>query len=89
MDAVSFIQSWGAVLSATGAFVAGAGAWRTMGRIEGRVERWSDRLDKHSGAIKDHVVLFARLETLPEKFSLLSRQVELLREGIDRLRSGQ
>lgn len=51
--------------------VASGAAYRIVGRIEGRAMVDQERLQRHSGAIKEHVVLFAQLGVVPEQIKEL------------------
>lgn len=76
MDPVSI---WGAVISiitATGATFAG-GAWRTLGKIEGKTEDYGRRLDEHSDVIEGHSLTLVRI---PDRLDDLVRQLEDVRQ---------
>ena len=55
-----YILAIGSIVSAlglAGTAIAAAGAYRVLGRIEGTVGRYGERLQEHSDAIKDLVFL--------------------------------
>jgi len=79
------IATWGLILSvlaAGGVFTAG-GAWRTMGRIEGKVERYHDRLNRHSEKIDEHDLALVRVNGLPAQIQRLEDKVEKLTQAIE------
>ena len=69
------ITTWGAIIALiTGAgSVSAMGAWRTIGRVEGKTNRVAERLGNHSGKIDEHDRILA----------LLPREVEKTREDFE------
>lgn len=69
MDPLVFIQTWGAVIAAVGAFMASSAAFWKMGRVEGLAASWAfdiARLEKRdndqSDTLKDHSLTLLRLD---------------------------
>ncbi len=69
MTPLEFVQTWGAVIAAVGAFLASSGAFFKMGKVEGLATSWfeairrlNDRDDNQSDAIKEHSVALIRLD---------------------------
>jgi len=75
-ESLRTLEFWGMLAVIMGGFGAACGAWRSMGKIEGMVGRFCERLDKHSKAIDAHEVKFVRLETMPERLSQLNDRVD-------------
>lgn len=75
------------ILSVLLAAGAAAGAWRTMGRIEGKVERYHDRLNRHSAKIDEHDVALIRINGLPRQIQRLEEKVDVLVEQVRTLNS--
>ena len=75
---MDFVAIGGLTISAFLAAGCAAGAWRTMGRIEGKVERYKDRLNRHSDKIDEHDAALIRINGLP-------RQIQRLEDKVDEL----
>ncbi len=69
MDPLVFIQTWGAVIAAIGAFMSSSAAFWKMGRVEGLATSWASeiaRLEKRdndqSDTLKEHGLNLLRLD---------------------------
>ena len=68
-DPLVFIQTWGAVIAAVGAFMSSSAAFWKMGRVEGLATSWASeigRLEKRdndqSDTLKEHGLNLLRLD---------------------------
>lgn len=82
MDVIAIVGLTVSVFLAAGC---AAGAWRTMGRIEGKVERYHDRLNRHSGKIDEHDAALVRINGLPLQIQQLEDKVDDLAVQVRKL----
>ena len=78
------IATWGLIIaSITGAgSVFAMGAWRAIGRVEGKWDRVANRLDAHSDKIDEHDRVLA---LLPGKVDKVQQDLRDLQTAIDQL----
>jgi hypothetical protein len=82
-QASTLIQQWGSLIGVLVAAIAASGAWRVLGRIEGKVERYSDRLDDHSETLEAHEMMLVKLSLLPECIEELKTEIKDLKLHVD------
>lgn len=69
------LQSLAALLGILATTVAAAGAYRTLGRMEGQIGRWGHRLDDHSGQLKDHDKMFLEIAHMPTSMGEVKKRI--------------
>ena len=79
------VATWGLIIASIGALgvVIGGGTWRALGKIEGKIERYAERLQRHSDKIDEHDVAIVRINGLPRQIQDLEKHMASLSGKVD------
>lgn len=81
------VQEWGPLIGIISTLFVCSAAWRIVGRIEGKMERFASRLDDHSETLREHAKLLLDLRLLPNDFKGFKSALEEFRSDLKEVKT--